>query len=124
MAQELFSLPGCTAQVTGGNGGLGWAMALGFRAAGAQVAITGRNPEKNALAIKALGNPKAVLALDVRNEEAVARTMTHVVDHFGRLDILVNNAGDVRTRAVTELSAVEWRESLRRGVGQRVRRLG
>jgi NAD(P)-dependent dehydrogenase (short-subunit alcohol dehydrogenase family) len=44
MTQELFSLAGRTALVTGGNGGLGWAMALGFRAAGAQVAITGRNP--------------------------------------------------------------------------------
>jgi 2-deoxy-D-gluconate 3-dehydrogenase len=87
-------------------------MALGFRAAGAQVAITGRNPEKNALAIQALGNPKAVLSLDVRNEEAIARTVTQVVDHFGRLDILVNNAGDVRVQAVTELSREAWDEIL------------
>jgi 2-dehydro-3-deoxy-D-gluconate 5-dehydrogenase len=108
MTQELFSLAGRTALVTGGNGGLGWAMALGFRAAGAQVAITGRNPEKNAMAIKELGDPKAVLPLDVRDEEAVAQTITHVCEHFGRLDILVNNAGDRRLGGVTALSRTDW----------------
>jgi 2-deoxy-D-gluconate 3-dehydrogenase len=85
-----------------------WAMALGFRAAGAQVAITGRNPEKNAMAMKELGDPKAVLPLDVRDEEAVVRTITHVCEHFGRLDILVNNAGESRRGVVTALSRTDW----------------
>ena len=104
MTQDLFSLAGRTALVTGGNGRLGWAMALGFRAAGAQVVITGRDPDKNALAMQELGNPSAVIELDVRDEEAVARAVTHVVAHFGRLDILVNNAGSIRAQAVTEIS--------------------
>ena len=85
-----------------------WAMALGFRAAGAQVVITGRNPEKNAMAMKELGDPKAVLPLDVRDEEAVVRTITHVCEHFGRLDILVNNAGESRRGVVTALSRTDW----------------
>ena len=85
-----------------------WPMALGFRAAGAQVAITGRNPEKNAMAMKELGDPKAVLPLDVRDEEAVVRTITHVCEHFGRLDILVNNAGESRRGVVTALSRTDW----------------
>jgi len=112
MTLELFSLEGRTALVTGGNGGLGWAMALGFRAAGAQVAMTGRNPEKNAMAIEELGDPKAVLPLDVRDEAAVARAVTQVVEHYGRLDILVNNAGDTRAQAVTEFSREDWDEIL------------
>ncbi len=47
MTLSLFSLDGKTALVTGGNGGLGRAIALGLRDAGARVIATGRNPEKN-----------------------------------------------------------------------------
>jgi hypothetical protein len=47
MSLSSFSLHGKTALVTGGNGGLGRAIALGLRDAGANVIATGRNPEKN-----------------------------------------------------------------------------
>jgi NAD(P)-dependent dehydrogenase (short-subunit alcohol dehydrogenase family) len=53
---DLFSLAGRAALVTGGNGGLGRAMALGLRAAGACVAVTGRRPEKNAAIAAELGD--------------------------------------------------------------------
>jgi 2-deoxy-D-gluconate 3-dehydrogenase len=79
--------------VTGGNGGLGWAMALGLRAAGARVAVTGRDPHKNARVAAELGPDGAVLRLDVRDEDAVAATIGELVARFGQLDILVNNAG-------------------------------
>lgn len=108
MTQALFSLAGRTALVTGGNGGLGWAMASGLRAAGARVIVSGRNPQKNSVAIKLLGDPKAVLKLDVGNEKAVAQAITHVCENFGRLDILVNNAGDRRLGGVTALARADW----------------
>jgi NAD(P)-dependent dehydrogenase (short-subunit alcohol dehydrogenase family) len=71
---ELFSLLGEVALVTGGNGGLGRAMALGPRAAGATVAATGRDAAKNEAITKELGDPDAVFSLEVREEEAVERT--------------------------------------------------
>ena len=101
---ELFSLEGRTALITGGNGGLGRAMALGLQAAGAQVVVTGRNPEKNEAIGAELGDPSAVYSLDVRDEDAVERTVAQVVERSGRIDILVNNAGVVRLGSVLELS--------------------
>ncbi len=108
MSLSLFSLEGKTALVTGGNGGLGRGMALGLRSAGARVAVTGRNPEKNAAVAKELGDQGMALSLDVRDEEAVERTVAEVVDGFGRLDILVNNAGVVRGGPVLERTLQDW----------------
>ena len=46
--QISFSLQGKVALVTGGNGGIGRSIALGYKAMGATVIATGRNPDKNA----------------------------------------------------------------------------
>jgi NAD(P)-dependent dehydrogenase (short-subunit alcohol dehydrogenase family) len=43
------------------------------------------------------------LALDVRNEEAVAAVIAQTVEKFGGLDILVNNAGIYRDQTTAEL---------------------
>ena len=107
MSQSLFSLNDRVALVTGGNGGLGRAMALGLRAAGARVAITGRNPEKNKAIGEELGDD-GVFPLDVRDEADVERTVGQVVERFGRLDILVNNAGLIRGGALINLSREDW----------------
>jgi 2-dehydro-3-deoxy-D-gluconate 5-dehydrogenase len=108
MKQELFSLEGRVALITGGNGGLGRAIALGLRGAGAQVAVTGRQPEKNEAISQELGDPTTVFALDVRDEAAVERTMAQVVERFGRLDVLINNAGLVRGGPLLALSRENW----------------
>src|SRR6266851_1521556 len=96
MIDNLFSLQGRVALITGGNGGLGRAMALAFREAGAQVVVTGRNPEKNKAMGQELGNPDLVLPLDVYDESAVERAIGLVCEKFGPLTILVNNAGQAR----------------------------
>jgi 2-deoxy-D-gluconate 3-dehydrogenase len=108
MTQDLFSLEGRVALVTGGNGGLGRAMALGMRAAGAQVVVTGRNPERNKAIIGELGDPQALFSLDVRDEEAVEETMSEVVARFGRLDILVNNAGAWHSAPLLDMTQDDW----------------
>ncbi|MBA3945470.1 MAG: SDR family oxidoreductase [Herpetosiphonaceae bacterium] len=106
--QQLFSLEGKSALITGGNGGIGRALALGFQASGAKVAVTGRNPTKNEAIGKELGDPHAVFVLDVRDEAAVQATITEVVAQFGHLDIIVNNAGLFPGGSVLELSLDSW----------------
>lgn len=108
MTMSLFSLAGKTALVTGGNGGLGRAIALGLRDAGAQVIVTGRNEEKNSAISSVLDQTGAVVTLDVRDEAAVEQTMAHVLNNFGHLDILVNNAGLFRGGSVMDLSQDDW----------------
>jgi len=108
MSADLFSLAGKAALVTGGNGGLGRAIALGLRAAGARIAVTGRSAEKNAAIGNELADPDSVFSLDVRDEDAVARVVAQVVERHGRLDILVNNAGLFRGGSVLTLSRQDW----------------
>ena len=110
-ASGLFSLEGRVALVTGGNGGIGRALALGLRDFGASVAVTGRNERKNAAIAAELGAER-VLTLDVRDEDAVAEAIGLVVERLGRLDVLVNNAGAGHGGPVTELRQREWEETL------------
>ncbi len=113
MIENLFSLQGRVALITGGNGGLGRAMALAFREAGAQVVVTGRNPEKNQAMVRELGDPDLVLPLDVYDEPAVERAIGLVCEKFGQLNILVNNAGQARRGFVPDLSKDDWEDILK-----------
>ena len=54
MAFKPFDLTGKAAVITGGNGGIGLGMAEGLAAAGADIAIWGRNADKNAAALERL----------------------------------------------------------------------
>lgn len=108
MSAGLFSLAGKVALITGGNGGIGKAIALAYREAGAQVVATGRNTERNDNTAEELGDPRAVIALDVQDETAVQQAVEHVVQTYGRLDILVNNAGLFRGGSILDLSLEDW----------------
>ncbi len=108
MSLSSFSLEGKTAFVTGGNGGLGRGIALGLRSAGANVAVTGRNPEKNEAIARELGEDSVTISLDVRDENAVRLAVSEVAANFGSLDILVNNAGVERGGSVLDLSQEDW----------------
>lgn len=99
---ELFDLTGRVAIVTGGNGGLGLAMAEALAEHGAEIAIVGRNSEKNRQAaerLRATGREPLVLELDVLEAGSAERMVEETVKHFGRLDILLCNAGsNIRKR--------------------------
>jgi 2-deoxy-D-gluconate 3-dehydrogenase len=105
---DLFDLKGKSALVTGGNGGIGLGMAQGLAAAGAKVAIAGRDKAKNAAALKGLAGAIALEA-DIKEEASCRAMVDEAAKRLGRLDILVNNAGmNVRKRP-EEYSLEEWK---------------
>ncbi|WP_238369213.1 SDR family NAD(P)-dependent oxidoreductase [Heliomarina baculiformis] len=108
----MMKLSGKVALVTGGNGGIGLAMAAALADAGATIAIVGRNGEKNAAASATLARegfptPMAFNG-DMTDEQSVAKIMAGVVDGFGRLDILINNAGTNDRKLPQDYSVAEW----------------
>jgi 3-oxoacyl-[acyl-carrier protein] reductase len=81
--------------VTGGNRGIGLAIALGFAAEGANVAICGRDQDALARAkqaIEACGVQAAAVAVDLFTASGCEQAVMSAVDAFGGLDVLVNNA--------------------------------
>jgi len=103
-----FSLTGKAALVTGGNGGIGLAMAQGLAAAGAAVAIVGRDETKNSRALKELGGKAFSLQCDLRDGKACGAMVEEAARHLGRLDILVNNAGTNVRKAPQDYTLEEW----------------
>jgi len=93
---QLFSLKGKTAIITGGTGVLGGAMVKGLAAAGASVVIIGRRLEAGqtlANEIIASGGTAIAIAADVLNKEQLITARETVIKKFGSIDILVNAAG-------------------------------
>jgi 2-deoxy-D-gluconate 3-dehydrogenase len=108
---KAFDLAGRAAVVTGGNGGIGLGMARGLAKAGANVAIAGRNAEKNAAAVRelqALGAQVLAIEADVTVEEDCRRLVEATAARFGRLDILVNNAGIALRKRPEDYTAHDW----------------
>ncbi|MDU8886958.1 SDR family oxidoreductase [Yeosuana sp. MJ-SS3] len=96
--QKLFDLSGNVALVTGGNGGIGRAIAIGLAESGASVAILGRNKEKNQSVLaelKTIGNPAIAITIDLTNREDLKPTIKTIEETLGPISILVNNAGNV-----------------------------
>jgi len=94
--QELFSLAGKTALVTGGSRGLGLEIAEGLGEAGARVAITARRAQWLTEAeahLRARGIDVVALVSDLSQPDAAPALVESVLGHFGRIDVLVNNAG-------------------------------
>jgi 2-dehydro-3-deoxy-D-gluconate 5-dehydrogenase len=107
-----FDLSGRVAVVTGGNGGIGRAIALGLARAGAAVAVLARNEEKNAQVLEelqAVGVRSMALHLDVTKRATLEGAMAEVGRNLGDVDILVNNAGiAVVSGGVLHESAEVW----------------
>jgi 3-oxoacyl-[acyl-carrier protein] reductase len=94
--------------VTGGNKGIGLAIAQALVNAGSQVAICGRGQSALDAAAKALGPKSLAVRCDVRNYSEVQAMFARIVERFGGLDILVNNAGLGIFASVSELTAEQW----------------
>jgi NAD(P)-dependent dehydrogenase (short-subunit alcohol dehydrogenase family) len=107
---DRFRLDGQTAIVTGGNRGIGRAIAEALAEAGADVAIGNRDAESGERAareIRAATEPDVrAYEADVTDEAAVEALVAATVDDFGGLDVLVNNAG-ITVHAPAEEMTVE-----------------
>lgn len=108
-----LELAGRTALVTGGNIGIGRAIALALAESGANVAVTYLTHAESdvASAIEALGRKSMSLQVDVTDSAQVERAVESVTSSIGPIDILVNNAGGLLGRVpMSEMSDDHWRQ--------------
>ncbi|MGB6064713.1 MAG: glucose 1-dehydrogenase [Desulfomonilaceae bacterium] len=110
--KEMFSVEGKVALITGGNGGIGKGIAEGMAAAGADIAITARNEEKTAKAVKDVREKFGVkvsgFTVDVLKDQTIFDMIANVSKEFGRIDILVNNAGLGIHKHPQDMTIEEW----------------
>lgn len=100
-------LTGKTALVTGAGGGIGREIAARIKAAGANVAICGRNAEKLQETARAIGGALE-LPGDLLDVEYAQSCVDKTAAAFGGLDILVNNAGVALSRPFEKTSLEEF----------------
>jgi NAD(P)-dependent dehydrogenase (short-subunit alcohol dehydrogenase family) len=91
-------LAGRRCLITGGDSGIGRAVAIAYAREGASVAFTHLPEERDDAAatqslVEAEDRPCLAIAMDLREREACDRAVVDAVDHLGGLDVLVNNAG-------------------------------
>jgi gluconate 5-dehydrogenase len=105
---ERFSLSGRIVLVTGATRGLGRAIAEGMAAAGAVVAINGREAERTREIAKSIPNAFAV-PFDITDLAAATAVIDEIVARHGRLDCLVNNAAVRDRRPLSEITPEDFR---------------
>jgi NAD(P)-dependent dehydrogenase (short-subunit alcohol dehydrogenase family) len=101
--------------VTGGDSGIGLAIAGKFAGEGYRVALCGINRNKGARALASLGRSKTeanYFVADVRREKQLQNAVRRTVEYFGRLDVLCANAGIQRIATIETMSAQVWDDVL------------
>jgi NAD(P)-dependent dehydrogenase (short-subunit alcohol dehydrogenase family) len=81
--------------VTGATGGIGFGCATKLSEMGMAVVATGRNEQRLAELVEAIGAPDrtATIAVDLTDDDAPARIVETAVERWGHIDFLINNAG-------------------------------
>lgn len=113
--QSIFALDLFRGQciiVTGAGSGIGRCIAHELASLGAEVALVGRNPDKLTKTegeIVADGGIAHGYVCDIRDDEAVGRTVSTVLERSGRINGLVNNAGGQYASNIRDMKSKGWR---------------
>ena len=111
--QNLFSLEGKVALVTGAAYGIGFAIAEALARAGAEIAFNCRGQEHMDKALadyEAKGIKAHGYLCDVTNEDDVKKMVADIRRELGHIDILVNNAGIIKRIPMHEMSRAEFQQ--------------
>src|SRR5262245_13560649 len=112
MPSNLFDLNGRVALVTGGNKGLGKAMARGFAESGADVIIASRHELELKAALDEIlagtGRKGAYFVADMAERDDVKKLARFAFEKMGKVDILVNNAGMNAPQAIDAITDETW----------------
>jgi 3-oxoacyl-[acyl-carrier protein] reductase len=96
------------ALVTGGTRGIGLSISRTLHAAGARVALTGRDAGRAAEVAAGVGEGVIGVACDVADAAQVDAAVAEVERRLGPVDILVNNAGLTRDNILLRLTGDDW----------------
>ena len=115
-------LNGLATIITGGDSGIGKAVAIAYAREGCDVLVThlpeeAKDAQDTKQYVEAAGRKCVLMAVDLGTEPACKQVVEAAVKAFGRLDVLVNNAAMQRTHeAIDEFSAEEWEATFRTNI--------
>ncbi|WP_425800755.1 SDR family oxidoreductase [Desulfitobacterium sp. Sab5] len=114
-------LKGKIALITGGDSGIGRAVALAFAKEGADIAIVYLNEQSDAqetsVRIEAIGRRCLSIAGDIGNENFCQDVIDNVIKTFNRLDILVNNAAEQHIQSnIADITAAQLEKTFKTNV--------
>jgi NAD(P)-dependent dehydrogenase (short-subunit alcohol dehydrogenase family) len=114
-------LAGCAAIITGGDSGIGRAVAIAFAREGADVLISYLNEDEDAQDtarwIEKAGRKAICVPGDIGDEAFCRGLVDRAIKDFGRLDILVNNAAHQATfKSIADITAQEWDRTFRTNI--------
>ncbi len=110
---DVFSLEGRVAIVTGGGTGIGRTTATVLAEHGADLVLAARRPEpleEAAASLRDAGRRALVVPTDVTNPEACERLVAATLEEYGHLDVLVNNVGGSINKAPEEWTVAQWHQ--------------
>ncbi len=96
------------AVVTGGGGGIGFAIAQAFVREGSKVVICGRDRKKLDAAVKQLGASCTAVSADVSDAGGIKKLIDATLQNFQHINALVNNAGVLLAGTAESLNEDDW----------------